>query len=255
MTHESWKSSRKMTTHLWNRSLIWEWAHGSGSNSIIMFLSLFLESHTVQWQCRKVRVGKGKNAMNITMKEGKSAMNILLFYSTTLFLNSPEHWHAWHTSVIGTTVSMGQRMWTKLIALWTPSRKQLRCYLGTLLKRPRGNAIAPCAFSHPSLRIPFTNSEKKNLMRKSLDTGVARNIETWVFQGPNLGREKERSPASDVVWWAERRHINITIASQEGCSRHIHIKCLNIQELDGILRVTITYLNTCTKYNCQNWCH
>lgn len=240
-----------MTTHLWNRSLIWEWAHGSGSNSTIMFLSLFLESHTVQWQCRKVRVRKGKNAMNITMREGKSTMNILLFYSTTSFLNSPEHWHAWYTSVIGTTGSMGQRMWTKLIALWTPSRKQLRCYLRTLLKRSRAMQLLLVPFPTP-LSEYLSLQWKKNLMRKNLDTGVARNIETWVFQGPNLGREKERSPASDVVWWVERRHINITIASQEGCSRHIHIKCLNIQELDGIFRVTITYLNTCTKYNCQN---
>lgn len=235
-----------MTTHLWNRFLIWEWAHGSGSNSIIMFLSLFLESHTVQWQCRKVRVRKGKKAMDITMREGKSAMNILLFYSTTSFLSSPEHWAAWHTSVIGTTGSMGQRMWTKIIALWTPSRKQPRCYLGTLLKRPRGNAIAPYALSHPPLRIPFTTVKKRISWERVWTLGLQEKIETWVFQGPNLGREKERSPASDVVWWVERRHVNITIASQEGCSRHIHIKCLNIQELDGTLRVTITHLNTCT---------
>lgn len=199
-----------MTTHLWNRSLIWEWAHGSGSNSIIMFLSLFLESHTVQWQCRKVRVGKGKNAMNITMKEGKSAMNILLFYSTTSFLNSPEHWHAWHTSVIGTTVSMGQRMWTKLIALWTPSRKQLRCYLGTLLKRPRGNAIAPCAFSHPSLRIPFTTVKKKSHEKESGHWGCKkyRNLSISGSQFRKRKREISSIWCGMVGWKKTYQHNN-----------------------------------------------
>lgn len=154
-------------------------------------MSLFLKSHTVQWQWGKVRVRESKNSMNIiTMREGKRAMNILLFYSTTSFLNSPKHWDAWHTSVIGTTGSMRQRMWTKLIALWTPSRKQPRSYLGTLLKRPRGNPVAPCALFNPSLRIPFTTVKKKNLMRKSLDTGIARKDRNLSILGPQFRKRK-----------------------------------------------------------------
>lgn len=210
MTHESWKSSRKMTTHLWNRSLIWEWAHGSGSNSTIMFLSLFLESHTVQWQCRKVRVRKGKNAMNITMREGKSTMNILLFYSTTSFLNSPEHWHAWYTSVIGTTGSMGQRMWTKLIALWTPSRKQLRCYLGTLLKRSRATQLLLVPFPTPLSEYLSLQWKKKSHEKESGHWGCKkyRNLSISGSQFRKRKREISGIWCGMVGWKKTYQHNN-----------------------------------------------
>lgn len=145
-----------------------------------------------------MREGKNeesKNTINITMREGKSAMNIFLFYSTSSFLNRPEHWDTWLTSVIGTTESMGQRMWTKFIVLWTPSKKQPRTYLRTLLKggAQRQPNCFLCHFPPLSQNTLHYSEKKKTSWERVWTLELQERTETWVFQGPNWGTAKVRS--------------------------------------------------------------
>lgn len=183
------------------------------------------------------------NPLIVHMREGKSAMNE---YTVVLFshsvLNNPEYWDGWQTSVIVIARSMEQRMWTKLIVLWTPSRKQHRGYLWILLKRPKGNPTAPYALSQTSLRKPFYTVKNESHENSYLVTEVARKTETWVFQDPNLGKAKNKIVSIWHGTLVKRRSIDLIIASQEMCGMHIHTKCLKIQEMCGRLRMTITYL-------------
>lgn len=154
-----------------------------------------------------MREGKNeesKNTINITMREGKSAMNIFLFYSTSSFLNRPEHWDAWLTSVIGTTESMGQRMWTKFIVLWTPSKKQPRTYLRTLLKggAQRQPNCFLCPFP-PLSQNTLHYSEKKISWERVWTLEFARKDRNLSISGPQFRNSKSEISGiwCDMVGW------------------------------------------------------